>query len=256
MNSYDLSRNFFNWSFENPELVSPALGSLYFFCIEHSNRLGNAKKFGLPFGMAMSAIGVSNRKTYYKALNDLVKYEFITIITQSSNQYSATIISINDKKRTKNTALDKAVGLKCLGKKYPSNDTSIVTSNDTSIVTSNDTSIVTSNDTSTVHITKPINQITNKPNNQGASAESETLENLFLEFLDMRKKMRKPATPRAIELLKLDLKKLAPENASLQKLIILQSIKNNWQGFFALKNNSHPYQQPTNPNPSTNHHEI
>ena len=50
MNSYDLSRAFFDWAYENPELVNPNHVALYFFIIEHCNRLGWKDKFGLPSG--------------------------------------------------------------------------------------------------------------------------------------------------------------------------------------------------------------
>ena len=52
MNGYDLSRKFWDWSFENPEKVKPNHSALYFFIIEHCNRLGWKKKFGLPTTMA------------------------------------------------------------------------------------------------------------------------------------------------------------------------------------------------------------
>jgi len=52
MNSYELSRNFFDWSFENPHKVTPNHIALFFFCIEHCNRLGWKQNFGLPTTMA------------------------------------------------------------------------------------------------------------------------------------------------------------------------------------------------------------
>ena len=40
MNGYELSRKWFDWSFENPELVSPSHTAIYFFAIEvHSDVL-------------------------------------------------------------------------------------------------------------------------------------------------------------------------------------------------------------------------
>lgn len=80
MTSYDLSRKFFNWSFENPEKITPTHIAVYFFAIEHCNRLGWKKKFGLPTQMTMDAIGVRNWRTYSKAFNDLVDYGFFKLI--------------------------------------------------------------------------------------------------------------------------------------------------------------------------------
>ena len=69
MNSYELSKNWFQNSFENPDLIKPNHTALYFFIIELCNRLGWKEKFGLPTSMVMEAIGVKNYKTYKKALS-------------------------------------------------------------------------------------------------------------------------------------------------------------------------------------------
>lgn len=111
MNSFELSRAWFNWSFENPEKIKPIHTAIYFFAIEHCNRLGGKKKFGFPSQMTMDAIGVKNYQTYGKALKQIVEWGFIEMIEVSKNQYSANIISIsattkNGKARGK--ALDKA----------------------------------------------------------------------------------------------------------------------------------------------------
>ena len=56
MNGYELSRSWFDFCFENPEKISPNHTALYFFCIEHCNRLGWKNKFGLPMEMAKEAL--------------------------------------------------------------------------------------------------------------------------------------------------------------------------------------------------------
>lgn len=48
MNGYELSRKWFDWCFENPEKINPNHSAMYFFIIEHCNRLGWKDKFGLP----------------------------------------------------------------------------------------------------------------------------------------------------------------------------------------------------------------
>ena len=40
LNVYDLSRNFWDFAFENPSKIKPTHCALYFFAIEHCNRLG------------------------------------------------------------------------------------------------------------------------------------------------------------------------------------------------------------------------
>ena len=105
MNSYELSRIWFDWCFENPERINPNHTALYFFCIEHCNRLGWKEKFGLPTTMAKEAIGIRSYNTYVKTLNDLIDFGFIKILEKSKNQYSSNIIALSKF----NKALDKAL---------------------------------------------------------------------------------------------------------------------------------------------------
>lgn len=109
MNSYDLSRNFCNWAFENPDKIKPIHYAIYFFSIEHCNRLGWKDKFGLPSQMVMEAIGVKNWRTYSTGLNDLVQFGFITMVETSKNQYSSNIIAIVNFTKAPTKALDKAL---------------------------------------------------------------------------------------------------------------------------------------------------
>lgn len=107
--AYELSRNWFDWSFENPDLISPNHTALYFFIIEHCNRLGWKEKFGLPTLMAKDAIGIKSYNTYIKTLNDLVNWGFIKLLEKSKNQYSANIVALSKNNKATNKALDKAM---------------------------------------------------------------------------------------------------------------------------------------------------
>ena len=109
MNSYDLSRNWFNWCFENPEKIKPNHTALYFFCIEHCNRMGWKEKFGLPTTMAKEAIGISSYNTYINTLKDLVEWGFIRMIEKSQNQYSSNIIALSKFDKALDKPLDKAL---------------------------------------------------------------------------------------------------------------------------------------------------
>lgn len=109
MNSYELSRNFWDWSFDNPEKVRPIHAAIYFFSIEHCNRLGWKQKFGLPSQMVMEAIGVKNWKTYSKGLEELVEFGFLEMIEKSRNQYSSNIIAIVNFTKADGKALTKAL---------------------------------------------------------------------------------------------------------------------------------------------------
>ena len=109
MNSYELSRSWFDFSFENPDKIKPIHTAIYFFAIEHCNRLGWKKKFGFPTIMAMEAIGMKSYGTYKKHLDEIVSFGFIKVHEYSKNQHSSNVIelTLNDKASTK--ALDKAL---------------------------------------------------------------------------------------------------------------------------------------------------
>jgi len=109
LNGYELSRTWFDWSFENPEKITPNHSALYFFCIEHCNRLGWKQKFGLPTTMAKEAIGIKSYNTYIKTLNNLIEWGFVLLIEKSTNQYSANIIALSNINKAPNKALDKAL---------------------------------------------------------------------------------------------------------------------------------------------------
>lgn len=109
MNSYELSRDWFDWCFDNPEKINPNHTAMYFFIIEHCNRLGWKEKFGLPMQMTKDAIGISNYRTFSKTFNDLVDWGFLKVHQKSKNQYSSNIIGIVKNTKAKSKALDKAM---------------------------------------------------------------------------------------------------------------------------------------------------
>jgi hypothetical protein len=108
-NGYELSRKWFDWCFENPEKICPNHTAMYFFIIEHCNRLGWKDKFGLPTTMVKDAIGIRNFRTYTNTLTDLVTWGFIKMIEKSKNQYSSNIIAIAKNATASTKALDKAL---------------------------------------------------------------------------------------------------------------------------------------------------
>jgi len=126
LTGYDLSRDWFDFCYENPEKITPTHTALYFFAIEHCNRLGWKPKFGLPTEMTKEAIGVKSTHTYIKVFNDIVSFGFFKLIEKSKNQYSSNIIALskNDK------ALYKAL-YKAQAKHYTKHEQSTIQSNDT-----------------------------------------------------------------------------------------------------------------------------
>lgn len=158
MNSYELSRNYFDWCFDNPEKITPSHTAIYFFAIEHCNRLGWKEKFGLPSQMVMDAIGIKNWRTYIKAFNDLTEWGFFELVEKSKNQYSSNIIAIVKNTKATTKALDKAMQMH-----------------------------LQKQGQSIVSINKPINNIT--INNKQADAIS--IEKFLLWFNDMKLKYKK-----------------------------------------------------------------
>lgn len=109
VNGYALSRTFFDHCFEHPEKVTPTHIAIYFFAMEHCNRLGWKEKFGMPTTMAMESIGIKSYKTYKKVLNELIEWGFIKMIQESKNQYSSNIIALVKNTKANTKALTKAV---------------------------------------------------------------------------------------------------------------------------------------------------
>jgi hypothetical protein len=109
MTMYELSRGFWDFAFENPEKIKPVHISIYFFSVEHCNRLGWKKKFGLPASMVIEAIGVKSYSVYKKAFDELVSFGFIEVVEYSKNQYSSNIIALKDSYKANCKALDKAL---------------------------------------------------------------------------------------------------------------------------------------------------
>lgn len=109
MDIYSLSRDYWNFAFENPEKIKPNHAALYFFAIEHCNRLGWKKKFGLPTTMAMEAIGIKSYNTFINTMHELVDFGGFIIIEKSKNQYSSNIIALSNFNKALDKALDKAL---------------------------------------------------------------------------------------------------------------------------------------------------
>jgi hypothetical protein len=103
-----LSRNWFNFCFENPEKINTNHTALYFFIIDHANRLGSKEKFGLPTSMTMECIGIKSYNTYKKTLEDIINFGFIILVQKSSNQYTSNIVALSNFNKATIKALDKA----------------------------------------------------------------------------------------------------------------------------------------------------
>ena len=231
MNGYDLSKEFFDWCYENPEEINPTHIALYFFIIEHSNRLGWKDKFGLPTQMAMDAIGVKNWRTYKKAFDDLVKFGFISVVQKSKNQYSANVIAI-----VKNTKANTKAYTKALQKHIQKQSSSTYSS--------------------TAHIDKLINK--ELINQEQENKENIKRKNFDFDFSEIpndywqaienwleykASKGQKYKVQQSFKLMANNLIKLSGNNPVMAQKIVEQSMANNWSGLFELKN-GHPTAEP------------
>lgn len=96
MNGYSLSHKFYEWAFENRQLLKPTVPALYFYLIEVCNTLGWKKQFSISAKECMEGMGVSSYNTYKSAFDILCDHGFITIIKKSCNHYQANIITLSN----------------------------------------------------------------------------------------------------------------------------------------------------------------
>ncbi|TAE98743.1 MAG: hypothetical protein EAZ80_06040, partial [Runella slithyformis] len=157
MTGYELSRAWFDWAFENPDLNSTNHTALYMWIIEKWNRLGQKEKFGLPAFEAMEFLGIKSYKTYKKAFDDLTQWGFVEVVTESKNQYTANIIALVNFTEAHTKASPKQV---------QSKEGALVN------FTEAHTKASPKHFQSTSHIDKPINNKTNKPKTILANDES------------------------------------------------------------------------------------
>ena len=105
---YELSRQWFDWAFENPSKVRPIHTAIYMFAVNHCNKLGWKKEFGLPTSLVMETLGIRSKNTYLTAFSDLINWGFLDMVEESKNQWSANIVAISKNDTTLYTAFDMA----------------------------------------------------------------------------------------------------------------------------------------------------
>lgn len=114
LTGYELSRQMFDYSFENPSKITSNHIAIYFFAIDLCNRLGWKKEFGFPTNQAMESVGIKSYNTYKKCFDDLVDLGVFTVIQKSKNQYTAHIIALSKINKALDKALDKALMNHCI----------------------------------------------------------------------------------------------------------------------------------------------
>lgn len=222
MDIYSLSRNFWDYAFENPEKISPNHAAIYFFAIEHCNRLGWKQKFGFPSQMTMDAIGIKKHQTYIRYFEDLCEWGFFKLVQKSKNQYSANIISLISAMPKNGKALDKAI-IKHTAKQTESNGQS---NSSVDIPIYKDTNIQGYKDTET-----NVNILFE------CFVESEKWVELWNRYIDFRKTQHK------FKYATFDTEKTAIENFieisdkdfEIAQKIVVNTISSGYRGLFPIK---------------------
>lgn len=109
INGYDLSRQWFDFAFENPDKINTNHCALWFWIVDLCNRLGWKEKFGLPTVHTMEALGIKSYNTFKATFDDLIQFGFIILIEKSKNQYTTNIIAISNFNKAQYKALDEAL---------------------------------------------------------------------------------------------------------------------------------------------------
>jgi len=153
---YQLTRSWFKWSFENTSIIRPVHTAMYLYIVEHCNRLGWKKEFGLPANMVMDAIGLKSYNSYISALNDLIEWGFIRMVEKSRNQYTSNIIALSKNDRADKSGLSKNDG--ALDDALSKNDEATDRANQSALSKNDEPRIVYTKQETTTSTNKPLNK--------------------------------------------------------------------------------------------------
>lgn len=93
-NGYKLSKDWFDFVIDNPDLVSGNHTALYLWLVELNNRLSWVEKFGLSVREGMDGMACKSRETYSNCFKDLVFWGFIELVKEGKNQYVCNTIAL------------------------------------------------------------------------------------------------------------------------------------------------------------------
>lgn len=220
---FEYFKFYWDWADQNPDKVNTTAAAIYFHFLHIANSLRWKESFGVTAGQTMEALGIGSVKTYRKHFDELIEYGLIEIKKRSTNQYSCHVI-----------ALPKIT--------YP------VTDHVPNQLPTIDLTTYPSYDP--IHKTNKTVKTDKTKKTKGADlnkvySENEKVNKVFIEFLQNRIEIKKPATQRAADLLVTEMRKLykSPDEAIAG---INQSIMKGWTGLFplVLQNN-----KPAEPKP-------
>ena len=116
---FSLTREWFEWAFDNHTKINPSHSAVYFFHVYLWNSLGGKKEFDSPNGQAMEGCGIRCIKSYTKTFNELVEFGFIRLVQAGSNKYKAKVVSLIKSKNKNEGTLAKSINI---SKKTPSKE--------------------------------------------------------------------------------------------------------------------------------------
>jgi hypothetical protein len=110
MNGYQLTRRWFNFSFEKTEAKAQHT-AIYCWLVELNNRLGWKDEFTINTQFTMEGLSIGNKNTYLAALADLENWGFIKTLRPSINQNYGRVITLRcgDLVTADTTAMDMAM---------------------------------------------------------------------------------------------------------------------------------------------------
>jgi hypothetical protein len=93
MSGYDLSRLWFSFAFENPD-VKPVHTALFFWIVERANASGWKKVIDIQTEKSMESLGITDWRTYKNGLQFLHDNNIIAWLEKSKNQYTCNKVSL------------------------------------------------------------------------------------------------------------------------------------------------------------------
>jgi hypothetical protein len=215
MNGYQLTRQWFEWRFNNPGKLSAGHAELYFYIVDRWNYFGQKAEFGLPRLHTMEVLSIGSRNTYKKLFGDLIEHGFIKLIRESCNQYHhSSIIALSKFEQACATPLET-----------PTEQPTEQTDNQPP---------------------DPIGNLKNKEIKEPNKGDFDfsgygELEPLVKKWLDYKKSIKQGyKSQQSLNSFVKRLKELSGDNILIADSIIEQSIAFEWKGIFSLQNKKEP----------------
>lgn len=228
---------YWKWASSNPTKVNPTSTAIYFYILSVANELHWRESFGLSATQIMNGVNIATYKTYKKHFDDLINNGLIKVVQPSINQYKCNVIALVNFTEALTKARPKQ-----------------------SIEHDQGT------DQGTTHIHKTIKEdIDNKEYKEKKTKEPKSktdfvvlvdskkyfgndpiLKELFVDFIDMRIRMKKTPTEKALDILAKNLHDLSKGSHVKARKIIENSIERNWIGLFDI-DSSTSFSKPIQP---------